>query len=211
MEDPHFPTSTDHEFLASIDQWIAPPHGDEVRKLFSALGKVSDASPYLTRVKRYVVDGPLRNELGIGLYDATIWGQIRWRRSLGKPESPQLADGFLIEHQYLFWWDAGPGADGTPRTKEKWFRSNQGQLWDGPEDEETLAVNFMLRGVVQRENRVFVDLVTSVEWKPADDPWLTQRRRTIQYPASYPVFTKFPVSKQNAPLDLGVFEVVRAW
>ena len=81
MEDPHSPTSRDHESLAWIDQWIAPPHGDEVRKLFSALGKVSDASPYLTRVKRYVVDGPLRNELGISLYDATIWGQIRWRRS----------------------------------------------------------------------------------------------------------------------------------
>jgi hypothetical protein len=187
-------------------QWIAPPEADEVRKLFNALGRIEDASPYLTRVKRYVVDGPLRGELGISIYDETIWGSIRWRRALGTPSTSHRADGFQIVHEYEFSYDAGPGSDGEPRTKEKWLPGNQAEVWDGPDDEETLAVSFMIRGLTQWDNRVSVGLPSPFDWAPPDDPWLTLRRRTIDSP---PEASRLNVGK--APVDLGIFEVVRTW
>ena len=187
-------------------RWIAPPEADEVRKLFSALGRIEDASPYLARVKRHVVDGPLRGELGISIYDETIWGVIRWRRTLGIPATLQRADGFQIVHEYEFSYDAGPGSDGEPRTKEKWLSGNQAEVWEGPDDADTLAVSFMIRGIAQWDNRVSVGLRSPFDWVPPDDPWLTLRRRTINSP---PGASKINVGSE--PVDLGIFEVVRTW
>lgn len=186
--------------------WISPPQADEVRKLFDALGRIEDASPYLSRVKRHVVDGPLRGELGISIYDETIWGTIRWRRALGMPSTTKRADGFWIVHEYEFSYDAGPGSDGVPRTKEKWLPGTQAEVWDGPDDRDTLAVSFMLRGIKQWDNRVVVAPTSAFDWVPPDDPWLTLRRRAVDNP---PQASRFSVGKD--PVDLGTFEVVRTW
>ncbi|HKY19585.1 MAG TPA: hypothetical protein VJM31_00075 [Vicinamibacterales bacterium] len=193
---------------AWIDQSIAPPHNEDMGKLLGALGSVADASPFLTRVKQFVVDGPLRRELGISLYDETVWGVIRWRRALGRPGTSSLSAGFAILHQYDFSIDVS-GA-GPERTIGGWVPAGAPTLWDGPEDEETLAVSFMLHGVYKWKNRVIVGMAQGVEWHPVDEPWLTQRRRVITYPASLPK-GEFDVPRGAAPIDLGVFEVVRSW
>jgi hypothetical protein len=195
---------------AWIDQWMGPRHGEEVRRLFDALSRITDASPFLTRVRRFVVDGPLRGELGITLYDETAWGVIRWSRKLGRPVPSRLAEGFVVTHQYLFVVDLGVCSDGSTRWVQKWLEGGQPQVWDGPDDEETYAVSFMVRGITYWTNRVVVDLAPGVAWQPADEPWQTQRRRIVSYPPALPG-GEFEISRGGAPIDLGRFEVFRTW
>ena len=191
---------------AWIDTWIAPPEREGMRKLLHALGSVSDASPYLTRVKRHVVDGPLRGDLGISLYDESIWGVIRWPRGIGSPVTPTLAAGFSIRHEYDFSFEDTV----TGYRFGGWVDAGQPQLWDGPDDESTHAVSFMLRGIAQWTNRVIIGLMPGVTWQPVEAPWMTQRRRFVSYPAALKN-GEFEVSRGSAPLDLGTFEVIRGW
>ncbi len=208
---PRSPTPSLHEDLGWIDHWIAPPHGEEVRKLMDTLTSVGDASPYMTRVKRHVVDGPLRGELGISLYDETVWGVIRWRRALGRPATPTLAGGFVIVHQYDLSFEWTDPESGRTITIGGWVDAGQPQVWDGPDDAETHAVSFMLHGITRLTNRIFVVLKAGVEWQPVEAPWLTQRRRIVTYPAPLLPQGEFNVSKGAAPVDLGIFEVIRTW
>ena len=158
----HDHASSDRDDLAWIDAVVAPPHGDEMRKLHGALGSVADASPYLARVRRLVVDGPLRDELGISLYDETVWGVIRWRRALGKPATPTMAEGFAILHQYDFSLDVG-GTSESGHTIGGWVQAGDASLWDGPDDAETHAVSFKLQGITGCEE--------------SHHPWPRPRRR----------------------------------
>lgn len=192
-----------------MDTWIAPPHGEDIKKLRDALGTVADASPYLTRVKRHVVDGPLRDQLGITLYDETAWGTIRWSRAIGRPETPTLAGGFGIIHQYEFYVRMGQNPDGSARFFEKWIDGNEPVVWDGVEEEETYTVNFMVRGIHKWTNRIIIGSA-GVAWQPADKPWMTQRHRYVTYPATC-ANGEFKIQKGGAPIDLGVFEVIRSW
>ncbi len=201
--------SHEHVDSAWIDTWIAPPYGEDMRKLLGALSSVADASPYLTRVKRLLVDGPLRSELGITIYDETVWGVIRWRRALGRPATPTMAAGFAILHQYDFSLEVGPDPE-SRRTIGSWVPGSQAYFWDGPDDAETHAVSFKLQGITKWKNRVIVGMAQGVKWQPAEDPWLTQRRRVVTYPTSLPL-GEFDVPQGVAPIDLGVFEVVRSW
>jgi hypothetical protein len=191
---------------AWIDTWIAPPDREGAKKLLDAVSSVADASPFLTRVKGVVVDGPRRAELGISLYDETVWGVIRWQRAIGRPATPTLADGFGIRHEFCLCIEDTV----TGRTLGDWVAAGEPRVWDGPDDPETHAVSFMLHGVARWKNRVIVGLASGVAWQPAEKPWMTQRQRVVAYP---PALTKgeFDVSKGGAPYDLGVFEVVRTW
>jgi len=191
---------------AWIETWIAPPDREGTRKLFDALTAVTDASPYLTRVKRLVVDGPLRDDPGVSLYRETAWGVIRWDRALGRPGTVSLASGFSIVHQYDLSFDDTL----TGRRFGDWIDAGQPQVWDGPDDTETHAVSFMLHGVAQWTNRVVVGLVPGVSWQPVEEPWMTQRPRVVSSPASLRK-GEFEVSNGGAPVDLGVFEVIRIW
>jgi hypothetical protein len=204
---PYSPTPSLREDLAWIDTWIAPPHGEGMRKLMDVLTSVRDASPYLTRVKHHLVDGPLRDELGITIYDETVWGVIRWNRAVGRPATPTLAAGFGIVHQYSLTFEVPPGSG---HVIGDWVSAGKPQVWDGPDDEESHAVSFLLHGVAQWKNRVIVGLAQGVDWAPAEKPWMTQRQRVVAYPASLPK-GEFNVIGGGAPVDLGVFEVIRTW
>jgi hypothetical protein len=203
-EPPRPPAASDPH--AWVDTWIAPPHREGTRKLLDVLGSVADASPYLTRVKHLVVDGPLRDELGVSLYDETAWGVIRWPRAIGRPSTPTLAVGFSIVHEFcLCVTDKVTG-----RTIGDWTSAGDARIWDGPDDEETHAVSFMLYGMPGWTNRVIVRLALGVIWQPIEKPWMTQRQRAITYPSSLD-HGEFEISRGGAPVDLGVFEVVRSW
>jgi hypothetical protein len=209
--EPQSPESLDE--AAWRKRWIRPPLEEELKRLTDALGRVTadSTSPYLTRVKRLIVDGTLKGELGITLYDETVWGVIRWRRGLGRPATPAMADGFVIVHEYCLCVDAGQNPDGSERMIGDWVPASTPQVWEGPDDTETHCVGFMLRGVKMWKNRVLVDLVPGVEWQPADAPWLTQRRRVVRYPPSLIPDGEFTVPKGAAPMDLDEFAVVRTW
>ena len=205
MEEP--PRSPDGNDRTWIDTWVAPPHREDIEKLRDAFGSVEDASPYLTLIKRHVVDSPLRDELGITLYDETAWGVIRWSRAIGRPVTPTLAAGFGIVHEYDFSFEVGPPED--RRRIGGWIDAGQPQVWDGPEDDDVYTVNFMLRGIRKWTNRVVIGS-GGVQWQPADEPWMTQRHRYVTYPASCPN-GEFTVQAGAAPKDLGIFEVIRSW
>ena len=202
-------TSKESDDTSWIDEFVAPPHAEDLRKLLGALSSFDDASPYLTRVRQVVVDDALRSDLGISLYDGTAWGVIRWRRALGRPATPRLSAGFSVVHQYDFSLDVSPGA-GSGQTIGGWVPAGDPTLWDGPDDADTFAVSFMVQGIHRWRNRVTVGMRNGVEWQPADDPWLTQRRRVVAYPTSLPD-GEFDVSRSTPPIDLGIFEVVRSW
>jgi hypothetical protein len=85
-------------------------------------------------------------------------------------------------------------------------------IWDGPDDENTHAVSFMLRCNPQRTNRVTVTLASGVPWHPIDKPTIAKRQRVLVYPAAVALSKgEFNVSKGGAPVDLGMFQVVRTW
>jgi len=194
------------EHHAWINTWIAPPDREGAGKLLDALGSAADASPYLSRVKRLVVDGPLRAELGISLYDETAWGVIRWRRAIGRPATPTLSAGFGILHQY----DLSFEDTVTGQRFGGWVNAGQPQVWDGPEDAETHAISFMVHGVAQWTNRVIVGLAVGVRWQASEEPSMTGRQRVVSYPSTLRN-GEFEVAKGGAPVDLGVFEVIRTW
>ena len=205
---PQSPSSPQRDGWAWIDALIAPPHGDGMRKLLGAIGTVEDASPFLTRVKRHLVDGPLRDELGISLYDGTFWGVIRWSRALGKPATSTLSAGFSIVHEFDLSFDVG--TEESERIIGGWVNAGAPMVWDGPNDKETYAVSFMLRGILKWTNRVIVGGASGVEWESNDKPWMTKRRRFVVYPATLPN-GEFKVSRNAPPVDLGVFEVIRTF
>ena len=204
---PQSPQLPERDDWAWIDARIAPPHGDGMRKLLSAIGSVEDATPFLTSVKGQVVDGPLRDEHGITIYDGTFWGVIRWSRALGKPKASTLAGGFVFIHEYNLSFDiSNPEAEATIGG---WVSAGTPWVWDGPNDDETYAVSFMLRGVLRYKNRIIIGSA-GVGWESDDKPWMTKRQRFVVYPASMPA-GEFDVFKGAPAVDLGVFEIIRTF
>jgi hypothetical protein len=193
---------------AWINARIAPPHGDGMRKLLGAIGTVEDATPFLTRVKGQVVDGPLREDHNVAsIYNGTFWGVIRWSRSLGKPKSKALAGGFVFIHEYNLSFDIS-----NPEVQASiggWVSAGTPWVWDGPNDDESYAVSFMLRGVYRYKNRLAIGSA-GVGWEPEDKPWMTKRRRFVVYPASMPD-GEFDVIKNGPAIDFGVFEIIRTF
>ena len=71
-----------------------PPHD-----IFAGLRtSPDDAEPFLTRVRKVIVDlPPTEGALIDEAIGETIWGQIRWGRSLGWPIANPMADGFTVQ------------------------------------------------------------------------------------------------------------------
>ena len=191
------------------ERFIAPPIGEDLRRLAGLLGRVTDdsTSPYLTRVKRLIVAGAVR-DARITLFDETVWGTIRWRRTVGRPATAAMKDGFIIVHEYCLCLDVGVESE---HIIGGWVPASTPQVWDGPDDAETHCVSFKLRGVTKWTNRIGVALIPGIDWQPADAPWLPKRGRAVRYPPSLLPGGEFTVPKGAAPMDLDTFEVVRTW
>ena len=164
----------------------------------------SDAEPVLTRVKRVTEKyASHRGELIDDALGNTIWGTIRWSRSLGWPDAARMADGFSVRFQYEE-VDGVVGQTGGKKTN----RICDGAppiLWDGPHDEENFRVSFLHFGPHQWGHLAIVELKPDVEWDGIV-PWWRPPVRVLLYPAT--LANGIFVPKQVGPTFLDDFLVV---
>ena len=89
----------------------------------------------------------------VSLLKHTIWGNIRWPKSIGRSLGPTLASGFTVEH----WYDyingvvVGPG---VVEDQSKWLRGIAPSVWDVPDAGDHYHVSF------QCDAAVFPNLIT---------------------------------------------------
>ena len=92
----------------------------------------------------------------------TIWGTIRWAKSLGRPTSATLAEAFVIEHVHhqvtkkfvrggVKFVDLFPPHLGLTK-------------WDGPEDETFFRVSFVSEALEGQQTRVRVRFADHISW-----------------------------------------------
>ena len=158
-----------------------PPHD-----IFAGLRtSPDDAEPFLTRVRKVIVDlPPTEGALIDEAIGETIWGQIRWGRSLGWPIANRMADGFTVQFYYGEVGSPPIGADGTIDPDNNWREAPKALLWDGPHDEENFRVGIMLH--LHYNTRIWryapdIHFTPGVKWQGSNPWWLPPARR-IAYP-----------------------------
>jgi hypothetical protein len=136
-------------------------------------------------------------DIRAGILKDTIWGTIRWRKSIGRPLVAALADAFVIEHRS--WQEKLNIVNGVGRWERLMIPHSEPSKWDGRESDEFYQVNFM-GSSTQYETRIRVDFAPKVAWDPR-----------IQVIAGFndiePQWRWF--AKGTAPRVLPPFEVVR--
>ena len=93
----------------------------------------------------------------------TIWGTIRWKKSLGRSLGPTLASGFRVEQWYLE-MNWAVGADGTPKNLSKWVQASEPSVWDMLDDDDHHQVGYMCRAQPPWLNDVSVRFSDKEAW-----------------------------------------------
>jgi len=93
----------------------------------------------------------------------TVWGAIRWQKSIGRSLGPTLASGFRVEHRYLE-MNWAIQADGTPKDLSKWVQSSEPSVWDMPDDDDHHQVGYMCRARRPWVNEVTVRFSDKQPW-----------------------------------------------
>jgi hypothetical protein len=71
------------------------------------------------------------------LLDATVWGVIRWPKTLGLPQTPRLADGFSVVHQSKKDVTADDGTGTYPDGGKSMFLPQAApSVWDSSSESE---------------------------------------------------------------------------
>jgi hypothetical protein len=93
----------------------------------------------------------------------TLWGTIRWPKSLGRPRGATLAGAFVVEHVH---WDRvlDVTPDGTARFIDILAPHPRPSTWDGPHDDTHYRVSFTAP-TPQRPTRIRVKFAGDVEWE----------------------------------------------
>jgi hypothetical protein len=112
----------------------------------------------------------------------TLWGAIRWRKSIGRPLVPTLATAFIIEH--VSWQCVHTyHPEGGPQYVDVLYPHREPSKWDGPDDDDYHRVSFMTQ-TVQGKNRIKVDFAANVGWQHGIERQITERGyRDIDPPA----------------------------
>ena len=90
-------------------------------------------------------------------------GAIVWSKQLGRPDSPALADGFVVAPTYDN-KEAAQTPEGSLRTTGWIPVPDSPEVWDGPGDEAHYRVEFLARNIGGTRNAVTVTL-SSVAWR----------------------------------------------
>jgi hypothetical protein len=183
--------------------WKTHIAGD-ISRLEQEVSRAGARTPdeFMTGVKEVIS----RDESLAGLFKNTVWGQIVWRKAVGRPRSQRMADAFIIEHHYEFLeWVIGP--DGNPQSIGGIVKGATPRVWDGPHDDERYRVSYILQGVHPWRNGIGVKLNPEVAWEPAGPPWMALQRRLL-YPESLQPWGVFYVNATGIT-DLDAIEVVR--
>jgi len=89
-------------------------------------------------------------------------GQVRWRKSLGRPDAPNLSAGFVLETR--FWLDQWHIKDGIIVTDiEGWIPGSAPSVWDGDAELDHYSIRYMFNASHERDNQVHVRF-SSVRW-----------------------------------------------
>lgn len=149
-----------------------------------------------------------RSDEFLDLFGGTAWGHVVWKKEVGWPLSPKLADAFVFSHAFQQLSDKGINPDGSPPVVPEWKTAPAPAVWDGPHDDEHYRVSFMLHGQTPWLNGVGIDFDRSVSWEPRTVPWLDWRLRYIAYPPSLQQNAGTFLLDKDAPIDLDDFEVL---
>ena len=118
-------------------------------------------------------------DLRAPLLKDTIWGTIRWKKSIGRSLGPTLASGFQVEHWYLAmnWGERG---DGSVKDLSKWVQSAEPpSLWDLPDDGDYHQVGYLCYGARALHNAVIVRF-SKQSWDPPGRVHMKTTRREIR-------------------------------
>jgi hypothetical protein len=163
------PADRGHLIVARVDAQIDGLRfadlDPEVRtRELSSLQEVLTRPLTRRRLSAWIGQSRLRRLLLAG----SMWGTIRWKKSLGRPLAPSLAAGFAVEHRYFKWHfvvtEAGPKQVGT------WLDLPAPALYDLPDSGDEHRVGIMsLHAERFFSNHVTVRLAPGGHW---DHPFL---------------------------------------
>lgn len=121
----------------------------------------------------------------------TVWGTIRWEKSVGRSLGPTLASGFRVEHWYLE-MNWAVRADGTPKSLSKWVQAAGPSVWDMPDDGDHHQVGYMCRAQRPWLNEVIVRFSDKEPW---DSPLYVRVSST--YRSIVPAEQRFRMGEAN--------------
>ena len=152
MSEPHNPRS----YKIPEDRHSDLEARDEVLDTFRYLLKTS-FDP--REVEKWVRASSIRQNL----FDDMAVGQIRWPRSLGRPDAPNFSDGFVIRTK--FWVDVWHiGSDGSViEDLQGWMPGIAPDLRDGLSEPDHYSVRYLFHAPVDKDDQVEVQF--------SDVPW----------------------------------------
>lgn len=97
------------------------------------------------------------------IVEKSVWGQIRWSKSIGRPSSTRLADAFVIEHRFHVYDEVA--VDDPDFDVDVWLNNSFTlSKWD-LEDDENFYVAFRSTLVTGNVNVVWVRFADNVPWR----------------------------------------------
>lgn len=93
----------------------------------------------------------------------TVFGTIRWQKSIGRPLGATLASGFRVEHGYLE-MNWAIKSDGTTQDLSKWIHAPEPSVWDMPDSEDHHQVGYMFWAQRPWINSVVVGFADKQPW-----------------------------------------------
>lgn len=94
-------------------------------------------------------------------FEGLTLGTIRWPKSIGRPDSGTLTEGFVVDR--LFYYDIWYiGLNGEIIEKDGWIRGTPPTVWDGTDDADHYRVNYLFNA--GSRNRVEVSF-SKVGWQ----------------------------------------------
>jgi hypothetical protein len=136
----------------------------------------------------------------------TLWGTIRWDKSLGRPSTPRLADAFRFHHAYL--WIEAAATQGEPISEKDWYPLPPPRAWDGPHDEQSYRVSVLVRAMPGLANRFWPEMRTDVEWEPKFPAW-AGTRRSLRWPSAMVPYGDFFIFTDDILVLDEEYEVVK--
>jgi hypothetical protein len=140
----------------TVEDDCSPEAFDEVAIAFHDMVK---ASVDARTIEKWVG----KTEVRRSLFDDMAMGRIRWPRSLGRPDTPNLSDGFVIRAK--FWVDIWhiDGNGSVVVDLEGWTPGLAVDLLDNVADPDYYSVRYLFNAARQNDNRVEVSLA-NVPW-----------------------------------------------
>lgn len=113
------------------------------------------------------------------LLAGTVWGTIRWRKSLGRPLLSPMSGAFEIRHG--FWQEKTDYVEGGYKTVEIYAPLAPPSKWDGPDDDDYHRVSFTAEAKAGDEQLIAVAFAAGVPWQPTK-PFQRASHRVIDPP-----------------------------